>query len=336
METRCLDIRSPAEPTVAAVAEAVAVLRAGEVVGLPTETVYGLAADALRSDAAARVFEAKERPSFDPLIVHIAEPDWLPRVALPDPADAALVHRLASAFWPGPLTLVLPRHPAVPDLVTAGLPTVAVRISAHPVFHAVCEAFGGPLAAPSANRFGRVSPTTGADVVEELGGRIPLVLDAGPTLHGIESTILRVRGGRLTLLRPGPVCAGDLAGFAPVDAAQTPAAEDRPEAPGSLESHYAPATPLRFVSDRQRLAPRAGAKSGLISWDPDVASRGFAAVELWSPRRDLREAAANLFRLLRAFDRLGLDEIVVQAVPAEGLGLAINDRLRRAAARRVA
>lgn len=216
METRCLDIRSHAKPGLAAVAEAVAVLRAGGVVGLPTETVYGLAADALRAEAAARVFEAKERPSFDPLIVHIAELDWLPQVASPDPSDATLVRRLANAFWPGPLTLVLPRTEVVPDLVTSGLPTVAVRMSAHPVFHAVCAAFGGPLAAPSANRFGRVSPTTGADVVEELGGRIPLVLDAGPTLHGIESTIVQVQGGALTVLRPGPISPEDLGGFAPV------------------------------------------------------------------------------------------------------------------------
>ena len=170
-------------------------------------------------------------------------------------------------------------------------------------------------------------------MVEELGGRIPLVLDAGPTLHGIESTIVHVEGGRMTVLRPGPISPEDLQAFAPVTVAP-PRSAGPLVAPGGLESHYAPATPLRMETEPRRLAPRAGCRTGLISWDPDVPAKGFAEVALWSPRRDLREAAANLFRLLRAFDRLGLDEIVVQSVPEGGLGTAINDRLRRAAARR--
>ena len=311
----------PASP--AAIDAAVRLLHAGEVVALPTETVYGLAADATRADAVVKIFEAKERPFFDPLIVHLPSHDWLHRVAVCDDA-LVLVEELAAAFWPGPLTLVLPRWQLVPDIVTAGLDTVAVRISAHPVFSQVCRAFGKPLAAPSANRFGRISPTTGAHVVSELAGRIPLVVDGGPTEHGVESTIIAVTANGLRLLRAGPVTIEELETFAPVEIA---AAGEKPDAPGQLKSHYAPRTPLRIgVAD-------APPSAGLLAFR--AASHGFSHVEILSPSGDLREAAATLFAKLRRLDELGLDLIVAEPVPETGLGVAIMDRLRKAAAPQV-
>src|SRR5712671_5710068 len=188
----------------AAVAEAVACLRAGEPVALPTETVYGLAADALRPDAVMTIFEAKERPLFDPLIVHLPTIEWLARLAAIPDESRDLVETLIAKFWPGPLTLVLPRREIVPDLVTAGLETVAVRMSAHPVFRAIIQEFDRPLAAPSANRFGRISPTAAAHVQSELGGRIPLIVEGGATEYGVESTIIKVEGSAMFLLRAGP------------------------------------------------------------------------------------------------------------------------------------
>src|SRR5438045_1379711 len=179
-----------------AVARAVDLLRKGEVVALPTETVYGLAADALDPIAVAKIFEAKGRPRFDPLIVHLPERDWLSKIADVPAQDRQLVEKLAEKFWPGPFTIVLPKREVVPEIVTAGLDTVAVRISAHSIFSKIVQAFGNPLAAPSANRFGRISPTTAKHVLDELDGHIPLIIDAGPTTHGIESTIVAVRDGK--------------------------------------------------------------------------------------------------------------------------------------------
>ena len=187
---------------------AVELLRKGEPVALPTETVYGLAADALNPIAVAKIFEAKARPHFDPLIVHLPDRDWLDRVAAVRDDEQQLIGKLADGFWPGPFTIVLPKRELIPDIVTAGLDTVAVRISSHPVFAQIIEAFGRPVAAPSANRFGRVSPTTAQHVRDELDGRIPLIVDAGPTAHGIESTIVAVRDGKIQILRRGPVTRG--------------------------------------------------------------------------------------------------------------------------------
>ena len=184
-------------------AEAVTLLHAGEMVGLPTETVYGIAADALSPIAVAKIFEAKERPRFDPLIVHLPDSDWLEKIADLPGQDRQLILKLTDCFWPGPFTIVLPRKSIVPEIVTAGLSTVAVRISVHPVFADTIRAFGAPLAAPSANRFGRVSPTAAQHVWDELNGRIPLIVDAGSTIHGIESTIVAVRGGKIDILRRG-------------------------------------------------------------------------------------------------------------------------------------
>lgn len=312
-----------------AVATASNHLGAGEVVALPTETVYGLAADARRPEAVLKIFEAKERPFFDPLIVHIPDTGWLEKLATIPEEDAALVARLTERFWPGPLTLVLPRTDAVPDLVASGLPTVAIRQSAHPVFAAIVQACGFPLAAPSANRFGRISPTAAAHVESELGERIPLIVDGGATTHGVESTIIAVAGGQIEILRSGPITREELAAFAPVVAAGAIA---KPVAPGQLKSHYAPRTPLHIVEGTPKALE--GRRTGLIAWrTPASSPDGFAKVETLSPQGDLREAATRLFAIMREMDEAGLDLILVEAVPEEGLGVAIMDRLRKAAYR---
>ena len=310
-------------------ARAVALLRDGEVVALPTETVYGLAAGALNATAVAKIFEAKERPRFDPLIVHLPHRDWLEKVADLQGRDRQLIEKLAGAFWPGPFTLVLSKRDLVPDIVTAGLDTVAVRVSSHPVFGKVIRGFGAPLAAPSANRFGRISPTAAAHVFEELSGRIPLIVDGGPTEHGLESTIVALRNGRIEVLRRGPVTERQLAEFSEVVVVKS---SQRPEAPGQLPSHYAPSTPLILIDDAGSFSPAAGRRYGLLSWKSS-ASTGCAEVRRLSERQDLIEAAANLFRYLRELDNLGLHLIVAETLPEEGLGAAINDRLRRASTR---
>ena len=316
-----------------AVADAAELLRSGNTVALPTETVYGLAADALKGEAVANIFEAKERPRFDPLIVHLPDREWLERVARIESDSQGLVEKLIAKFWPGPFTIVLPRREIIPDIVTAGLDTVAVRISAHPVFAEIIRAFASPLAAPSANRFGRVSPTTAWHVLDELDGRISLIVDAGPTLHGIESTIVAVRHGRMELLRHGPTTAEQLDAFGEVVFAE---GVQRPEAPGQLPSHYAPRTPLLLADDPFSFAVPSNKKCGLLAWRSVAGARQFAEIRQLSSRQDLREAAANLFRYLRELDQLNLDLIIAETLPDEGLGAAIMDRLLRASSARVA
>jgi L-threonylcarbamoyladenylate synthase len=311
----------------AATARAVQLLRKGEVVALPTETVYGLAADALNPAAVAKIFEAKERPRFDPLILHLPSENWLERVARIDGNSRAAIKKLTTQFWPGPLTLVLDRQPIVPEIVTAGLDTVAVRMSSHPVFTEVISAFGEPLAAPSANRFGRVSPSTAQHVFDELRGRVPLIIDAGPTAHGIESTIIAVRGGRIEMLRLGPITAEQLTEFGNIHAESAP---EKVYAPGQLPSHYAPKTSLRLIDNAESFALPANYRVGLLAWNASIPEDRFAAVRTLSERQDLREAAANLFRCLRELDELELDLIVAERVPAQGIGAAILDRLKRA------
>lgn len=304
-------------------AEASRFLGAGEPVALPTETVYGLAADAMQPSAVLKIFEVKERPFFDPLILHLPDLGWLDRLAAVPAESAALVEALTERFWPGPLTLVLPRREIVSDIVSSGLPTVALRMSAHPVFRAVVSAFGKPLAAPSANRFGRISPTAATHVMSELGGRIPLVVDGGSTAHGVESTIVAIAGGRLEILRSGPVTREELAAFGEVTAAGV---VTKPVAPGQLKSHYAPRTPLRIESHPE---PVSGKRCGLLAWQKTVP--GFQKVEVLSPTGNLREAATQFFAALRRLDEAGLDLIVAEPVPETGLGVAIMDRLRKAA-----
>ena len=310
-----------------ATAAAVELLRKGEVVALPTETVYGLAADALDPVAVTKIFEAKERPRFDPLIVHLPGEEWLTRVTKIDEADRAQIKELIAQFWPGPLTLVLDRQSIVPDIVTAGLDTVAVRMSSHPVFAEIISVFGKPLAAPSANRFGRISATTARHVFDELGGRIPLIVDAGPTPRGIESTIIAVHGKKIDILRRGPITAEQLAEFSKIDIVTAP---QKISTPGQLPSHYAPKTPLRLVDNAESFTLVKKHRVGLLAWNASIPEERFAAVRILSQRHDLQEAAANLFRCLRELDELDLDLIVAERVPAQGLGAAILDRLERA------
>jgi L-threonylcarbamoyladenylate synthase len=325
--------QSPASATLrrgrqtAATGRAIELLRKGEIVALPTETVYGLAADALDPMAVAKIFEAKERPRFDPLILHLPDEKWLERLAKIDDRSRAPIEKLIAQFWPGPLTLVLDRQPIVPEIVTAGLDTVAVRMSSNPVFAEIISAFGKPLAAPSANRFGRISPTAAQHVFDEVGGRIPLIIDAGPTAHGIESTIIAVHDNKIDILRRGPITAEQLAEFGKVDIVR---ASQKISVPGQLPSHYAPKAPLRLIDNAESFAPVKDRRVGLLAWNASIPEEGFAAVRTLSQRQDLREAAANLFRSLRELDELNLDLIVAERVPAQGLGAAILDRLERA------
>jgi L-threonylcarbamoyladenylate synthase len=301
-------------------------LREGELVAFPTETVYGLGADATQADAVRSVFVTKGRPSTDPLIVHVVD-EAAAREVVADWPDAA--GRLARRFWPGPLTLVLPRGGMVVPTVGGGRPTVAVRVPAHPVALGLLRAAGVPVAAPSANRFGRISPTEGAHVVEELGGSVPVVLDAGPTPLGVESTVVDLTGERPALLRPGALTLEDLEGeLGPLEhrerrviAADAPAAS-----PGQLSAHYAPSTPVVLVEadgstvDALRAALAATGHRAEVLALPDTAAR----------------AAVELYASLRRADRPDLDVLVVRAFPGAGMGRAVNDRLFRAAHGRVA
>jgi L-threonylcarbamoyladenylate synthase len=309
-------------------AAAVELLRKGEIVALPTETVYGLAADALNPIAVTKIFEAKERPQFDPLIVHLPNREWLEKIADLPKHDQQLISKLADKFWPGPFTIVLAKRGIVPEIVTAGLDTVAVRISAHPVFGEIVQLFGKPLAAPSANRFGRISPTTAQHVFEELDKRIPMIIDAGSTEHGLESTIVTVRANSIDILRQGPVTAGQLSEFADVNIVAS--SSRKVSAPGQLPSHYAPKTPLYLIDSADSFFPEKNQRVGLLAWKPVESQERFAAVRRLSEGQDLRQAAANLFRYLRELDMLGLDVMVAERVPSQGLGAAILDRLERA------
>ncbi|RST30765.1 threonylcarbamoyl-AMP synthase [Sphingomonas ginkgonis] len=301
-------VRLPADD--GAIEEAARAILAGRPVAVPTETVYGLAADATNGEAVARIYQAKGRPSFNPLITHVPDLATAERYGLFDPATLAL----AETHWPGPLTLVVPLRPggSIASIVTAGLPSIGLRVPAHPVMQALLRASGRPLAAPSANASGRISPTRAEHVLASLDGRIPLLLDAGPTERGIESTIIAATGGPLRLLRPGPV---------EVPEAQR-AGSGQIEAPGMMSSHYAPIKPLRLD------ATQAQPGEWLIGFGP-VPGRSTL-----SAGSDLVEAAANLFSALHEADESPCEAIAVAPVPADGLGAAINDRLRRAAADR--
>jgi L-threonylcarbamoyladenylate synthase len=322
-----------------AVAEAVALLENGGLVALPTETVYGLAADAFDAEAVAKVFEVKERPSFDPLIVHIGHKRDLDIVAkVPEELDE-IVDELVSTYWPGPLTLVLPKKEDVPELVTSGLETVAVRMSAHEVMRAVAKEI--PVAAPSANRFGKISPTSADAVMEELGGKIPMVIDGGACRDGLESTIvapeISEKGPVLRLLRPGPISREDLRKIAKVIKPKKTKA-DHIEAPGQVESHYAPTTPLVVIDKPSEFVAEEGVKYGLLSYRGEgnsslMEATDWAHIEIMSPGKGkLAEGAVRLFYCLRKLDAAGVDVIVSESVSETGIGVAMMDRLRRAAA----
>jgi L-threonylcarbamoyladenylate synthase len=312
------------EASDSAIAGAARLLRDGELVAFPTETVYGLGGDATSETAVARIFAAKGRPRFNPLILHV------PGLAEAEPLGEfdARARLAARHFWPGPLTLVLPRRAGggLSLLASAGLDTVALRAPHHPVAQSLLRATGKPVAAPSANRSGRVSPTTAAHVAAELGESVALILDGGPCPVGLESTVLDLTGRMPVLLRPGAVTLEELTDL--LGAIETaPADAGAPRAPGSLPSHYAPDLPLRLDA----LEARPG--EALLGFGPD-APPGFAEVQWLSQTGDLAEAAANLFALLRRLDRPEFTGIAVMPIPERGLGRAINDRLRRAAAPR--
>ncbi|SEF63724.1 L-threonylcarbamoyladenylate synthase [Bosea lathyri] len=315
------------EASEAGIAEAATLLRQGGLVALPTETVYGLAADATSGTAVASIYAAKERPSFNPLIAHLPDLAAARRQGLFDANALAL----AKAFWPGPLTLVVATSPGceVSELARAGLNSVALRVPSHPVARAVLQAAGRPIAAPSANRSGRVSATSAAHVLVDLDGRIDAVLDAGPTQVGVESTIVACLDGAPRLLRPGGVPRAAIEGVigrALVLAGEAGAA---PISPGLLASHYAPAARVRLEAE----APRFGEAWLGFGPEPEGSSKSAASLNL-SLTGDLSEAAANLFGHLRRLDAQGVAAIAVASIPMQGLGEAINDRLRRAAAPR--
>jgi L-threonylcarbamoyladenylate synthase len=315
---------TPATADDAEIARAARTLRDGGLVAFPTETVYGLGADATQATAVARIFEAKGRPRFNPLIAHVPDADGARAHALFDHR----AERLAAAFWPGPLTLVLPRRAdcAVASLASAGLDTLAVRVPAHPLAQRLLRAVGRPVVAPSANASGRLSPTRAEHVRESLGARVDIILDGGPCDVGVESTILDLTRTPAVILRPGGIgreaiaeVIGDVTDAAPVT--------DRPSAPGQLASHYAPGTPVRL--NARDVAP----DEALLAFGDDVPP-GAAVTRNLSLAGDLRAAAANLFAHLHALDRMDVAGIAVVPIPDRGLGAAINDRLRRAAAPR--
>ncbi|WP_294227849.1 L-threonylcarbamoyladenylate synthase [Prosthecobacter sp.] len=326
-----------------AVDEAVRLLREGEIVALPTETVYGLAANALDPAAVTKIFEAKERPTFDPLIVHLPRKEQLDLVADVPQEIAHTVKQLSERFWPGPLTILLPKKPVVPDIVTAGLPTVAVRVSSNPIFKRVISALDKPLAAPSANRFGSISPTSASAVLSELDGRIHLIVDAGACLFGLESTIIRIEPGSpkplITIVRPGPLTPDDLKPFGKVKVAIRSVIDGPADSPGQLASHYAPRTPLRLLSRPSDFIPEHGKRYALLSYrgeekDGYLNLCDWEEIMMLSPGNGkLPEAAVRFFHVLRRLDELGVDEIIAEPLHEHGMGIAMMDKLRRASVR---
>ncbi len=341
METRVIQVDAGSRQAAAVYREVAELLSGGGLAALPTETVYGLAADALNEEAVAEVFAVKERPSFDPLICHLPDAQSITTIAEIPRAVQGLVNQLAENFWPGPMTLVLPRRECVPDIVTSGLPTVACRVPQHEVMRGVARELGHPIAAPSANRFGHISPTSASAVLKELGGRIPLVVDAGACSEGLESTILRpctdAKGKpAVEILRQGPLVVERVREICRVI---KPGKAERgaPTAPGQLPSHYAPSKPLLLHNPRETMTPQPGVRYGLITYRGDSP---LARQDTWqhvialSPGSGrLAEAAVRLFAVMRAMDeREDIDRIIAEELPETGLGRAMMDRLRRASA----
>ena len=306
--------------------EAGEIIKNGGLVAFPTETVYGLGADAMNSAAVAAIFEIKKRPHFDPLIVHIQSIGQLEELAAKIPSMAFL---LIEKFWPGPLTLVLKKRKAVPDLVTSGLPTVAVRMPHHPVALKLIKYAGTPIAAPSANPFNYLSPTRAEHVWDQLGDHVDMILDGGACQVGVESTVLDLSGKQPTLLRPGGLDLKDIESI--IGRVKVISKAKRPHSPGQMSFHYAPHAKLRLIRRGPYVIPD-GKRIGYLAFD-DFSSRDFEKIEILSKQGNLREAAARLFECLHCLDRLNLDEIWAEEVPKIGLGLAIMDRLKKAAAK---
>lgn len=300
-------------------------LQKGDLVAVPTETVYGLAGNALNVDSVARIFEVKNRPSFDPLIVHIHDLTQLSKYVMNVPPQA---ERLAKHFWPGPLTLLLRKRSIIPDLVTSGLDTVGVRCPKHPMTQSLLKTLDFPLAAPSANPFGFVSPTKASHVIEQLGSKIKYVLDGGPSAIGIESTIVGFENNKTIVHRLGGIAVEEIEDVVgDVEVINTPTAL---KSPGQLKSHYSPSKKM-FVADLTKAVEMVDLQRvAVLSFKEDYKATHQAIL---SPGGDLTEAAKNLFDALRRLDKLPVDLIIAELVPEEGIGRAINDRLRRASAK---
>ncbi len=306
--------------------KAAGIIKSGGIVAFPTETVYGLGADAFNPIAVARIFEAKGRPLFDPLIVHIADLSQMRRLTTGMDRRAG---RLAGRFWPGPLTLVLPKHELVPDIVTAGLDTVAIRMPDHLIARDLIMGSGTPIAAPSANRFGYISPTKATHVLDQLGDRVDMIIDGGGCAVGVESTIIKLDGDRSVILRPGGVPIEEIeAVIGPVERGSL--AAKGPEAPGQLPSHYSPSIPVYLVESVREI-DFSRSDAGYLLYTKPECDVPEGRTEILSAGGDLKEAAANLFSALHRLDRMNVRVIMAEAVPEHGLGLAIMDRLRRAA-----
>ncbi|MBX2928208.1 MAG: threonylcarbamoyl-AMP synthase [Saprospiraceae bacterium] len=309
--------------------QAAALLRAGELVAIPTETVYGLAGNALNEATVTRIFEVKNRPYFDPLIVHVPNLERLEALSRSFPP---LARRLAEAFMPGPLTLLLPRTDAIPDLVTAGLPLAAFRVPEHPVAQALLAQLDFPLAAPSANPFGYISPTTAQHVAQQLGEKIPYILDGGACTVGLESTIIGFEDDAVVVYRKGGLAVEAIEAVAGPMRLR-PHSSSNPAAPGMLKSHYAPGAPLVLGELNELTQQYSAAHTGILAFRQGVPGIPAERQVVLSPAGDMAEAARRLFAALRHLDGLGLEIILAELVPEEGLGRAVNDRLRRAAAR---
>lgn len=306
-------------------------IREGNLVSFATETVYGLGANALDASAVAKIFEAKQRPSFDPLIVHVASRNDITRLVVSVPEK---VERLIEKFWPGPLTFVLPKSDIVPDIVTSGLPDVAVRCPAHPVAHELIKKAGCPIAAPSANLFGRISPTTAQHVAHQLGNRIDYILDGGQCEVGLESTVIGLNqtGNGFELLRPGGLAVELIEEFLsePIPLTQNNVVEAAAPSPGLLKSHYAPRTKLTLIENLSEIQ-KPNKKAGLLTFERPSASLDFSIIEVLSDSENLVEAAAKFFAAMRRLDEAGVEVIYAKRLPQKGLGIAMNDRLSRAA-----
>ncbi|SFE39209.1 L-threonylcarbamoyladenylate synthase [Spirosoma endophyticum] len=299
-------------------------LEAGNVVGIPTETVYGLAGNALNPDAVLTIFRVKNRPSFDPLIIHTDALEKIHQFVTNIPEQAQL---LADQFWPGPLTLLLPKRDVIPDIVTSGLPMVAIRIPNHPLTLDLLRSLDFPLAAPSANPFGYISPTTAQHVADQLGDQVPYILDGGPAGVGIESTIIGFENNVATVFRLGGIALDQIERVIGPVVVHTHSTSN-PSAPGMLSSHYAPRKPLRLLAPGE--SPRPHERAGALVFREPFGGLHPANQRVLSPTGNLNEAAKNLFAHLRALDMLPIDVIYAEPLPNEGLGFAMNDRLRRA------
>lgn len=299
------------------------ILQQGGLVAFPTETVYGLGADAFNPQAVAKIFEAKGRPTFDPLIVHIAEMEWLQRLT---PHLNGIAFTLMEKFWPGPLTLVLLKSPCIPDIVSAGLDTVAVRMPSHPVALELIRASQTPIAAPSANLFGCLSPTLAAHIEKQLGEKIDLILDGGQCPIGVESTVLSLVGAQPVLLRPGGLPLEEIEKL--IGKVVVQATTGKIQSPGQLPSHYAPRTPLKIMHALDQLPSEENI--GVLLFQKPKMKIKARVVEILSEDGDLREAAIHLFSALHRLDEAGVQIIYAERVPGTGLGLAIMDRLQRA------